>query len=152
MKPSRRTIWNELVGCGPRVQVRIFLIVFAVTVILTVERLITNRVNPLWALLGLLIGMVIGVILARTKPLRWDDTNREVASSNSVLGLIAIVLYLIFVFNRSDIIDTWIRDAGIVGVVGMAITSGVMLGRAWITFRGIRNVLRTAALTPGNEP
>lgn len=39
------------------------------------------------------------------------------------------------------IVDAWIDDAHVVGVIGIAITSGVMLGRVWIIFRGVRDEL-----------
>lgn len=146
-RSRRRAAWKDLVDRRLRLQVRIFLVIFLVTVAITIERMITEGVNPLWALVGFVVGIATGAILARTKPLVWDSTERQVVASNSILGLVAIALYLVFVFTKSDIVGAWIDDAHVVGVISIAITSGVMFGRIWITFRGVRGVVRSAGLT-----
>jgi hypothetical protein len=150
---SRRDILREAVDRRLRTQLRIFLVVFAVTVIVTIERVVAWRVNPLWALAGFAVGLAIGVALARSKPLTWDATARRVVAGNTVLGVVLIGLYLVFALEKSDILGRWISDAQIVGVVAVAITSGVMWGRLLTTFRGIRGVLGTADVPlPGSEP
>lgn len=151
MSQPRRDAWKQLVHRSLHVQLRIFLIIFLVTIVITIERIIANEVNPLWALLGLVIGIVIGLLLARTRPLRWDQTKQQVVATSNLLGLIAIVIYLVFIVEKSDIVSAWIDDAHIVGVVGMAITSGVMYGRTRAMFQGIRGVLRSADLTPDED-
>lgn len=148
---SRRDLWDQLVHRSLRVQVRIFLVIFTITLILTFERVVTGHVNALWAVAGFAAGLVIGVILARSKPLAWDATSQQVVASNTVIATVLLVLYLIFVIVKGDILDAWFHNARIVGVTGMAITCGIMWGRLRATFHGIRGVLGTADLPPGAD-
>lgn len=99
MSTSRRTAWEQLVGRSLRIQVRIFLVIFLITTAIMIERIIVNHVNSLWALLGFGVGIGLGAVLARSKPLMWDHSKQQVVSSNNLLGLIVILLYLVFIFT-----------------------------------------------------
>lgn len=148
---SRRDLWDQLVHRSLRVQLRIFLVIFAITLVVTIERVVTGHVNVFWAAGGFVAGIVIGAILARSKPLAWDATAQQVVASNTVIATVLLVLYIVFAIEKGEILDAWLHNARIVGVTGMAITCGVMWGRLRATFHGIRGVLGSADLPLGSS-
>ena len=127
-----------------RLQLRIFLGVFVLMVILDVVRIIRENVNPLWALGGFAAGLALGLILTRTKVLGWNPSEGMVVGTMDAVGLIILVTYLAFLFFRSRILGSRVHDAETVGVIGLAMTGGAMLGRVYFTMRGIRRILATA--------
>ncbi len=146
-RPSRRDTANLVLPRRLHMQLRIFALVFVVSFALTIERMISWHVRPLWALGGLAVGLLIGIILARSKPLTWDDAARQVATGSTAIGVALMLLYLIFTLQKTEILDRWIDDVQIAGIVAIAMTSGVMCGRLLATIRGVRGLLATAALT-----
>ena len=151
MSHDRRDAAKRLVDSKLRTQVRIFLVVFVIAVIVTVERVVTRGVNPLWAVAGLAAGIAIGIVLVRTRPMEWDEGDRQVVMSTTAIGVVMLVLYIVFAIVKSDLLSRWIDDTGVVEVISMAITGGVMFGRIGATFRSARGVLATAGLTAASD-
>ena len=147
--PSHRQRWQagrEATDRRLRVQIVIFSFVFAVVTVLVVVRVVSDRIDPFWPLLGFAAGLLIGVILARSKRLRWDDSDHEVVSTMSVIGIVVTIVYLILMVMRDDILDNWVSDTVTVSVAGLAITGGVMLGRTIFTLRTIRRQMMEAGI------
>jgi hypothetical protein len=136
---------SGLLNRSLRMQLRLFIAIFAIMVVLIVVHLVQDHLNPLWALAGFVPGLAIGVVLARTKVLRWEPSQREVVGSMDAVGSIILVAYFVFLFFRSRIIGREVESAAVVSVIGLAITAGAMLGRVYFTMRGVRNILRVAA-------
>lgn len=147
-RPSRRETVNRALPRRLRMQLRIFLLVFVVSFVLTIERMVSWHVAPIWALAGLGAGVLIGGILARSKPLTWDNAERQIAVGNTAIGTALVLLYLIFTLQKSEILSRWIDNVQVAGIVGIAITSGVMGGRFLATLRGIRGLLDTTGSAP----
>jgi peptidoglycan/LPS O-acetylase OafA/YrhL len=138
---SRRETVNRALPRRLRMQLRIFLLVFAVSFALTIERVVAWHVAPIWALAGLAAGILIGGVLARGKPLTWDNAERQVAVGSTAIGTALALLYLIFTLQKTEILDRWIDNVQVAGIVGIAITSGVMCGRFLATLRAVRGLL-----------
>lgn len=112
-----------------------------------VYRVLAGHVNPLWAVLGFAIGVGIGLVLARTKKLAWDETERLVIGTSDALGIAILVAYLVFIiFLRESVIGHWVHDPHAVGVIGLSMTAGAMLSRVHFTARGVRRILILAGI------
>ncbi len=143
---------RALVDRRLRLQLRIFLGVFVVMLVLDVVRIIRDDVNPLWACGGFAGGLALGFILARTKVLGWNASEGMVVGTMDVVGIIILAAYLAFLVLRSRIIGSRVHDAETVGVIGLAMTGGAMLGRVYFTMRGIRRLLLVAGLRRTRRP
>lgn len=137
---------RAVVARSLRVQVRIFLAVFAVMVALVVARIVRDDVSPLWALGGFGTGIAIGFVLARTKVLGWNPSERVVVGATDAVGIVILVAYVAFLVVRNPIVSGLANDTEAVGVVALAMTGGAMLGRVYFTLRGIRRVLAAAGI------
>ncbi len=137
---------RALVDRRLRLQLRIFLGVFVVMLVLDVVRIIRDDVNPLWACGGFAAGLALGVILARTKVLGWNASEGMVVGTMDALGIIILSAYLAFLVLRSRILGSRVDDAATVGMIGLAMTGGAMLGRVYFTMRGIRRLLVAAGV------
>jgi hypothetical protein len=148
-RTDRRRAWQRLVDRKLRVQLRLFLAIFAVMTAVVAYHLVRDGVSPLWAPVGFLPGLALGLVLCRTKVLRWEPDVRTVVEVTDLIGAVILVAYLAFIFFlRERIIGLAVEDAAAVGVVGLAMTAGAMLGRVYFTLRGIRNVLVEAGIRP----
>ncbi len=143
---------RALVDRRLRLQLRIFLAVFVVMVILVVARIFQDDVNPLWELAGFAAGLALGFFVARTNVLAWQPSEGMVAGTMDALGVIILVTYLTFLVFRSRLLGSRVHDAETVGVIGLAMTGGAMLGRVYFTMRGIRRILFVAGLRPTRRP
>jgi hypothetical protein len=146
--PHRRERWQvgrKETDRRLRLQIGVFSAVFTVVTALVLIRIVRDGIDPLWPLVGFAAGLLIGVVLTRSKSLGWDAADQEVVTSMSVLGIGVTVAYLAFaVFLRDRLIDDVVHDVRTAGVVGLAITGGVMLGRTLVTVRTIRRLLTSA--------
>ena len=142
---QRADRWT-LVDCSLRVQIRIFLGIFAIMSVVAVARIVSDDVNPLWALAGFGAGLAIGFLLVRIKVLGWNPSERVVVGTTDAVGIVILVAYLTFLLVRNRIIGSRVDDAEAVGVIGLAMTGGAMLGRVYFTMRGIRRVLALAGI------
>lgn len=123
-------------------QLRIFMSIFAIILVLEIYRFLTEDLALLPVLGGFVAGIVIGILLVRTKVLGWDASEQRVVGTMDALGAIILVVYLvIFVLNKGEIVSHWISNSQEVAAIGLAITAGVMLGRTVFTVRAIRNVV-----------
>ncbi len=147
VRREKRANRAALVDRGLRIQLRIFLVIFAIMIVLDIVHIVDDRVNILWALLGFGGGIVLGRALARTKVLRWDPTERVVVGTMDLIGAAILGVYLLFVIFRGRILGGWLEDGHVVGVIGLSLTAGAMLGRVIFTFSGIRRVLAAAGVT-----
>ena len=141
-----------LVDRSLRVQIRVFLGIFAVMAALAIARIVRDDVNPLWALAGFGAGLAIGFLLARVKVRGWDPSERVVVGTTDAVGIVILVAYLAFLLVRNRFIGGRVDDAEAVGVIGLATTGGAMLGRVYFTLRGIRRVLAVAGVGVADRP
>ncbi len=143
---------RALVDRRLRLQLRIFLAVFVVMVILVVARVFQDDVNPLWGIADFAAGIALGFFLARTKVLAWQPSEGMVVGTMDALGVIILVTYLAFLVFRSRLLGSRVHDAETVGVIGLAMTGGAMLGRVYFTMRGIRRILVAAGFRRTRRP
>jgi hypothetical protein len=153
-KPTRReqrAVAQTVLDRRMRLQLVVFSLIFCITLLLTVYHLVADRVNPLWAVLGLVAGYAIGLALARTKVLGWNQDDAQVVGNMDLIGAGILVLYIGFVIFKDEIVEHWIADAEIVVVIGLAMTCGTMLGRVISTRRGIMGALNDAGFVRGEQ-
>ena len=148
---QRARRWT-LVDRSLRIQIRVFLGIFAIMAALAVARIVRDDVNPLWALAGFGAGLAIGFLLVRIKVLGWNPSERVVVGTTDAVGIVILVAYLTFLLVRNRIIGSRVDDAEAVGVIGLAMTGGAMLGRVYFTMRGIRRVLALAGIGGADGP
>lgn len=142
--PTRRSLLDSRL----RLQLRLFLLLCVVMLVLSIWHVAQDGVSPLWLLAGLLPGFGLGVLLSRTKVLGWDADQRSVVGRSDALGIAILVLYLIFVLVlRDDLVGRWTHNAAATSVVSLAMTAATMLSRVVITMRGVRDVLRAAGIS-----
>lgn len=128
-----------------RNQLRIFLVILAIMVVLDVVRIIRGGVNPFWAIGAFIAGLALGYVLSRTKVLGWDASEHAVTTSTTIAGVIILILYVVFILFKNKLVSAVIHDPSVVGVVGLSMTAGAMFGNISFTLRGIVRVLRLAA-------
>ena len=148
----QRVVLQPYVDRSMRRQLRLFLGIFAVVAAVAVIQVVRDGVNPLWALAGFFVGLGIGAILARAKVLGWDPSQQVVVGTTDVLGAVILVAYVLFLVFRKRLLGHEIHDANVVGVVGLAMTGGVMLGRVSLMLRGIRRLLAGAGVWSADAP
>ena len=144
-RQERRAVFRTHVDRRLRNQLRIFLVLFAIMLVLDVIRMIGGGVNPLWAIGAFIIGLGLGYALSRTRVLGWDASEQAVAASMTAAGAIILILYVVFILFKNKLVSELIHDPSIVGVVGLSLTAGAMFGNISFTLRGILRVLRLAA-------
>lgn len=144
MTQGARARFADLIDRPLRVQIRIFLLVFAIMVVLIAVHIVQDDLNPLWVLAGFVPGLLLGLLLTRTKVLRWESSENVVVGTMDTVGIVILVAYFVFLFFRSRIIGLQVESAALVSLIGLAITAGAMFGRVYFTLRGIRNIARAA--------
>lgn len=141
--PGKRGITAFIHG-KLRSQLRLFLFIFAVMIVLIVIHLVQDHLNPAWVLVGFLPGLLIGAVLTRTKVLRWDAAENVVVGTMDLVGIVILVAYFVFLFFRSRIIGLEISSAALISLIGLCVTAGAMIGRVFFTMRSVRTLLRDA--------
>lgn len=144
-RQERRAVFRTHVDRRLRNQLRIFLVILAVMLVLDVIRIIRGGVNPIWAIGAFIVGLALGYVLSRTKVLGWNASAQAVAASTTAAGAIILLLYVVFILFKNKLVSSLIDDPSTVGVVGLSLTAGAMFGNISFTLRGIVRVLRLAA-------
>lgn len=70
--------------------------------------------------LCLLVGYAMGVILTRGTVFDWNEQTRKVVKHTNVVGIILLVLYLLFIIEKSAILGSLlnIHDPRRIGTIG----------------------------------
>ncbi|OZM71654.1 hypothetical protein CFN78_19245 [Amycolatopsis antarctica] len=128
-RPGRRATARLYIDRPIRVKARIFLLVFAVALVIAIVDAVRLG-GPAWlfVLAGLVAGGAVGMFASRMTHLRWDGFARKVVGRIDAIGAVVLVLYLLFSVFRSRIVDLWVHGP-VGGATSVAVLAGVMAGQ-----------------------
>ncbi len=90
---------------------------------------------------GLLIGIGLGFLAGRMIKVKWHEKRNKVISEMDRIGMIILIIYIIFEYNRNAIFGRWLEGATLTAF-GFSILTGMMLGRFLNTKMDIEDVLK----------
>lgn len=126
-------------------RLRIYFIISIVMIGVVAFEVLTGKVNPSFALVGILLGVVIGVVAARIFLISWHKDAKKVISRLDVIGGAILVLYIVFAVFRGKIIGNFVQGNQVTGV-SLAVVAGMMIGRVFGTGHQIVTILKEQKL------
>lgn len=139
------------------VQYRLFGILALVFLGLFVRDLVHSDITVGAGVLALLAGYAMGMILTRGTVFDWNQQTRKVVKQTNVVGIILLVLYLLFIVEKSAVLGSLLNidDPRRIGAIGTGISAGVMIGRVIHSVRGVAlvfNALDPIDVAPRTPP
>lgn len=99
-----------------------------------------NELTWWLAILAVLIGLGLGYMLGRAGRIRWHETEEKVVSEIDVIGIVAIVLYVLLRIGGAWIFGHFLSGLAL-STFTLALLGGALLGRFLGTQHSIKNVL-----------
>lgn len=127
-----------------RWQLRIYFLLMLVFLGLTIKHLVSDEVNPLWVVPGVIVGVAIGALLTGPVSFAWDQDIRQIVRNTNVVATVLLVVYVLFAFTKSRILGSWIDDPAVVGLLSSSLTFGTMWTRIQRTWHGAQRALKDA--------
>ncbi len=120
----------------PKLKIRFFIyIIISVALIgFLVFRMISDRIWPIFPIIGFVGGAVIGVLITRILNISWDHNSQKVISRLDAYGIMVLILYIVFEINREKVVGYFVHGS-LVFIVSFSVLAGIMIGRV-IGMRG----------------
>lgn len=122
-------------------RLRIYMIVLLIMLIIIVLEVLMGSFPILLVIGGIIAGMFIGILVSRTYRLSWDEDNHNVIDRMDRVGAVILILYWIFIFTRTSILQYWVHGASLMAII-LSLTAGTMLASFLITRRVVGKILK----------
>ncbi len=96
------------------------------------------------ALLAIIVGLGLGFVMGRLMKVRWDADDERVVTQMDVIGVIAIVAYIILALLRNAVLSQWLSGSALT-TISLSLVAGILYGRYLGMRRSIRKVLKENA-------
>ena len=118
-----------------------FAIIFIILCVLGYE-LFMGEVTLINIVAGILVGMVVGLVLGRMFKIYWHPTDKKVMGRLDVIGIGALLFYILFAIYREQIFSHYVEAPHLRGFVFSTVV-GVMIGRILTMGFHIKKVIKT---------
>jgi hypothetical protein len=118
-------------------RLRIFLIIAAVMLVITIVDVVQDHINILWILLAILLGAILGIFTSRIFHIAWNHDGQNVVGKIDKVGVGVLIAYIVIEIARSLLLDQFFPPSvnATAMVIGFAFISSALLSRV-IGMRG----------------
>ncbi len=122
-------------------RLRLLFAIFILMVIIIFYNIFDHRIRFLLAFSGLLIGIGLGFLAGRMIKVKWQEKTNKVITEMDGVGVIILILYIIFEYNRNAIFGHWLEGATLTAF-GFSLLAGMLFGRFMSTKMDIEDILK----------
>lgn len=113
-----------------RLKLWIYIIVFFVSLMLSMIHFINGHILFYFPLGGFIAGIAIGFIVSRIHKIAWDKDGEVIITKLDSTGLVILLVYMSFIIFKNTIIEDIVHLHNI-SSISLAVVSGTMLGHAF---------------------
>ncbi|MDB5176427.1 MAG: hypothetical protein JWN75_95 [Candidatus Saccharibacteria bacterium] len=123
-----------------RLNLRILSVVYLGLLLFTLYDLTISDAIFYQVIIAIIIGISAGLISSRMYKISWDKNESKVVGRIDIYGIIVLVLFALFEFNRNSIADTFV-DGPSLGSIGFVLITSALFGRIMGTSKKILRIL-----------
>lgn len=140
-KLSKRAIARRHVHNRILVQLLLFVVISLIMFGVVIYDTITQAVNPLWLIGGIIVGLMVGWIAGRIFAIKWHEDTQKVIVNLDKTGIILIVGYVAFRMVSTTIFGEFSHGMALT-VLTYSMLSGILMGRGLNMYRSVVTVLK----------
>ena len=137
---KRFKYYRENVSKRLMIRQSVFFVIVSILAVISVVNVIQGKIGVNLAIGGFLFALAVGLALSRMFRIFWHEEQEKVVSQLDVFGTILLVVYICAELGRKYIFQHWLSGAEL-NAFGLAILTGLLLGRFLGTAIQIRNIL-----------
>ncbi len=115
--------------------------VYSLLLLFTIYKLFVAGPNVFQVVVAVVIGLTAGLISSRMYKISWSKDEAKVVGRIDIYGLVVLVLFSLFEFNKDHIAHLFANGA-IVGTISLVLLTSALFGRVLGTAKKILRVLR----------
>ncbi len=136
-----KTLSQQYLDKRVLIRLRILFAIFILMVIIILYNILDHRIRFLLAFSGLLMGIGLGFLASRMIKVKWQEKNNKVITEMDGVGVIILILYILFEYNRNAIFGRWLEGATLTAF-GFSLLAGMLFGRFMSTKMDIKDILK----------